>query len=86
VEKLGTASDYYPFGWAMPGRKLNMGTYRYGFNDQEMDNEVKGAGTSYAFEYRMYDARAGKMGHPNSRLSIISLSSLGFKSAFSLLS
>lgn len=55
---IKTASDYYPFGWAMPGRKLNMGTYRYGFNDQEMDNEVKGAGISYAFEYRMYDARA----------------------------
>ncbi len=35
--------------------------YRYGFQGQEKDNEVYGsAGTSYAFEYRMHDARVGR--------------------------
>lgn len=35
--------------------------YRYGFNGQEKDDELYGAeGTSYAFEYRMHDARVGR--------------------------
>ncbi|MGV9014054.1 MAG: hypothetical protein ACOH13_15790 [Flavobacteriales bacterium] len=37
------------------------GNYRFGFNGQEKDDEVYGAtGTSYAFEYRMLDARVGR--------------------------
>jgi RHS repeat-associated protein len=35
--------------------------YLYGFQNQEKDNEIYGAeGTSYAFEYRMHDARVGR--------------------------
>ena len=26
------ATDYYPFGYEMPGRKYNFGDYRYGFS------------------------------------------------------
>ena len=33
--------------------------YRYGFNGQEKDNEVKGAGNSISFEYRIYDSKGG---------------------------
>ncbi len=34
--------------------------YRFGFNGQEKDDEVKGNGNSYVFEYRIYDSRLGK--------------------------
>jgi len=35
--------------------------YRFGFQNQEKDNEIYGAeGTSYAFKYRMHDARVGR--------------------------
>lgn len=44
-------SDYYPFGWALPGRsesKPDQG-YRYGFNGKEQDNEVKGFPNGHLF-------------------------------------
>ncbi len=34
--------------------------YRYGFQGQEKDDAVKGAGNSYNFKYRMYDPRLGR--------------------------
>jgi RHS repeat-associated protein len=34
--------------------------YRFGFNGQEKDNEVKGAGNSLSFKYRMADPRLGR--------------------------
>jgi len=34
--------------------------YRFGFNGQEKDNEIKGIGNSLAFKYRVYDSRLGK--------------------------
>ncbi len=55
-----SARDYYPFGMAMPGRQLNAGGYRYGFNGKENDNEVKGEGNQVAFENRVYDPRIAK--------------------------
>ena len=69
-----SAQDYYPFGQPMPGRfgKLvgsgstytftigQTGTYRYGYNGMEMDNEIKGFGNSEDFGARMYDPRIGK--------------------------
>lgn len=54
-------TDYYPFGMVMPGRSYTQeNLYRYGFQGQESDDEVNGAGNSYAFEYRMHDPRLGK--------------------------
>lgn len=35
-------------------------TYGYGFNGQEKDDEIKGAGNSYEFLFRIYDPRLGK--------------------------
>ncbi len=35
-------------------------SYRYGFQGQEKDNEIKGDGNSYDFGARMYDARLGR--------------------------
>jgi RHS repeat-associated protein len=34
--------------------------YRFGFNGQEKDNEIKGTGNSLSFMFRMYDSRLGK--------------------------
>ena len=55
-------SDYYPFGMQMPGRNgaAAGGEYRYGFQGQEMDNEVKGNGNSLNYKYRMHDPRVGR--------------------------
>lgn len=36
------------------------GGYRYGFQNQEMDDEIKGEGNSINFEYRMHDPRIGR--------------------------
>lgn len=35
-------------------------TYRYGFQGQEMDDEIKGEGNSVNFEFRMHDPRIGR--------------------------
>ncbi len=56
---IRTATDYYPFGWAMPGRQVT-GEYRYGFGGHEKDDEVKGDGNEYATEFRQYDPRLGR--------------------------
>ncbi len=44
----------------MPGRKFNGGTYRYGFQGQEQDDEIKGEGNSVNFKYRVHDPRIGR--------------------------
>ncbi|MCC5915989.1 MAG: hypothetical protein JJU02_01545, partial [Cryomorphaceae bacterium] len=53
-------TDYYPFGWGMPGRRYNQGDYRYGFNTQEKVDEVKGSGNHYTAEFWEYDPRVVK--------------------------
>lgn len=53
-------TDYYPFGSPMPGRNSNSADYRFGFNGQEMDNEISGEGNSLEFKYRIYDSRLGR--------------------------
>ncbi len=53
-------NDYYPFGMLLPNRHQNTGDYRYGFQNQEMDNELKGEGNSINYKYRMHDPRAGR--------------------------
>lgn len=52
--------DSDPFGTAQEGRKGGATDYRYGFQGQEMDDEVKGEGNSYTTEYRMLDPRLGR--------------------------
>lgn len=58
-------SDYYPYGMLLPGRNdsepnTNGDEYRYGFQGQEMDDEVKGKGNSINYKYRMHDPRIGR--------------------------
>ena len=43
----------------MPNRNGGEG-YRYGFQGQEMDDEVKGKGNSINYKFRMYDSRSGR--------------------------
>jgi len=52
---LYTATDYYPFGMNMPGRKYNnsSNTYRYGFNRKEKDNDMDG--NCYDYGMRIYN-------------------------------
>jgi RHS repeat-associated protein len=55
-----SATSYYPFGMAMPGRTYSSGGYRYGFNGKENDNEVKGSGNQQDYGMRIYDPRLGR--------------------------
>ncbi|PWV56687.1 RHS repeat-associated core domain-containing protein [Chitinophaga sp. S165] len=55
-----SAQDYYPFGMLQPDRQWSLGSYRYGFNGKENDNEVKGEGNQQDFGARVYDGRLGK--------------------------
>ena len=56
---IRTCSDYSPFGVELDGRTVS-GGYRFGFQNQEKDNEIKGEGNSINFEYRMHDLRIGR--------------------------
>jgi len=56
-----TAQDYYPFGMLMTGRTYGSNSYKFGFNGQELDNEVTGVTAShYTAEFWEYDARLGR--------------------------
>ncbi|MFN5847947.1 MAG: hypothetical protein ACK43K_05625, partial [Chitinophagales bacterium] len=57
-----TATDYYPFGMPMPNRtySLSSSKYRFGFNGQEKDDEVYGAGNLNTAEFWQYDTRIGR--------------------------
>lgn len=54
-------TDYYPFGMQMEARSYTRaGGYRFGFNGQEQDDEIKNQANSLAFRFRIYDARIGR--------------------------
>ncbi|MEQ1733434.1 MAG: hypothetical protein ABL940_07160 [Bacteroidia bacterium] len=57
---LVSSMDYSPFGAPLKGRTFNGSGSRYGFNGQEKDNEVAGAGNSMTAEYWQYDSRLGR--------------------------
>ena len=44
----------------LPGRNGNSSDYRYGFQGQEIDNDIKGDGNSVNYKYRMHDPRIGR--------------------------
>jgi RHS repeat-associated protein len=51
---------FYPFGMIQPERTWESDKYRYGFQAQEKDDEIKGVGNSYNYTYRMHDPRLGR--------------------------
>jgi RHS repeat-associated protein len=58
---VSTWQDYLPFGMLMYHRHGDDGGgYRYGFQNQEKDDEIKGSGNSYDFGARIYDSRIGR--------------------------
>jgi hypothetical protein len=56
------ATDYFPFGMPMPNRQysLSSSSYRFGFNTQEKDDEIYGAGNLYSALFWEYDSRIGR--------------------------
>jgi len=52
--------DELVFGSPMAARTLTPDNYRYGFNGQEKDDEVSGAGNTMTAEYWEYDTRLGR--------------------------
>jgi RHS repeat-associated protein len=60
VPEVLSANEYGAFGSILPGRSFAGGGYRYGFQGQEKDDEVKGEGNSVNYKYRMHDPRIGR--------------------------
>ncbi|GAA3591177.1 hypothetical protein GCM10022396_05770 [Flavivirga amylovorans] len=58
-------NDYYPFGQLLPNRHGSSDNYRYGFQGQEKDDEIKGEGNSVNFTFRMHDPRVGRFFAPD---------------------
>ena len=44
----------------VPNRNYSSPSYRYGFQGQEKDDEIKGNGNSINYKYRMHDPRVGR--------------------------
>jgi RHS repeat-associated protein len=44
----------------LDGRTVSLEGYRFGFQNQEKDNEVKGEGNSINYSFRMHDPRLGR--------------------------
>lgn len=55
-----STADYSPFGVQLDGRTESAETYRFGFQGQEKDDEIKGAGNSVNYTFRMHDPRLGR--------------------------
>ncbi|WP_282162852.1 RHS repeat domain-containing protein [Ulvibacterium marinum] len=53
-------NDYYPGGMLLPNRHGNSSDYRYSFQGQEQDPEIKGEGNSVNFTFRMHDPRINR--------------------------
>ena len=56
---IRTCTDYSPFGVELEGRTVS-GGYRFGFQNQELDYEMKGVGNSVNYTFRMHDPRLGR--------------------------
>lgn len=56
---IRTCSDYSPFGVELDVRTVS-GGYRFGFQNQEKDDEIKGEGNSVNYLFRMHDSRLGR--------------------------
>ena len=50
----------HSFGMQVPRRFDSLEDYRYGFQGQEKDDEVKGEGNSLNYTFRMHDPRVGR--------------------------
>jgi RHS repeat-associated protein len=56
-------TDYSPFGVQLDGRNLvksEAAKSRFGYQNQERDDEIKGSGNSVNYTFRMHDPRLGR--------------------------
>ena len=60
IARVKSVNNYYAFGMLEEGMSGSSGGYRYGFQGQEMDNEISGVGNLYTAEYWEYDSRLGR--------------------------
>jgi RHS repeat-associated protein len=61
VNSIAYSSSYSSYASANTSSIENITrSYRYGFQGQEKDDEVKGAGNSVNYKYRMHDPRIGR--------------------------
>ncbi|MEM9337254.1 MAG: RHS repeat-associated core domain-containing protein [Bacteroidota bacterium] len=58
--KVTSASDYYPFGLAMPGRSKTAASYLYGFNGKPKDDAGEFGSTVYDYGFRIYNPSIAK--------------------------
>jgi hypothetical protein len=59
IADVKSYSDYYAGGMLMPNRHGGE-NYRYNFQGQETDDEIKGKGNSVNYKYRMADVRLNR--------------------------
>ncbi|WP_338356625.1 RHS repeat-associated core domain-containing protein [Yeosuana marina] len=52
-------NDYYPYGMLLENRN-DTKDYRFGFQGQEKDDEIKGKNNSINYKYRVHDPRLGR--------------------------
>jgi RHS repeat-associated protein len=57
---VNSSSSNYPFGMQILERSWTASSYRFGFQDQEKDDEIRGEGNSISYEYRIHDTRLGR--------------------------
>jgi RHS repeat-associated protein len=55
-----STSDYSVFGVSLIGRKYSFGTYKYGFNGIELEDNYCQCQDFYNAEYRIYDSRLAR--------------------------
>jgi YD repeat-containing protein len=58
--EVTSISDYYPFGATIAGRSFSSTEYRFGFNNQEKDDEISGPGNHNTATFWEYDSRLGR--------------------------
>ena len=55
-----TQNEIPSFGSLIPNSHASSEEYRYGFQNQVKDDEIKGEGNSLNYEFRMDDPRVGR--------------------------
>lgn len=58
--EITTISDYYPYGAPIASRAYSIVEYRYGFNGQELENEINGDGNVLSATFWEYDTRLAR--------------------------
>lgn len=60
IPTIASYSNYYAYGSPMRDRTVNSLGYRYGFNGQEKDDHIMGAGNLNTAKFWEYDTRLGR--------------------------